>query len=480
MEVSVFISYCHLDGDLVFGEIRPLLQTAAVRTIVDAHDFRLGLEPKEQMTTAVHTNDFTIAVVTQNYVDSEWATMEAAFASELRRLVPIVMQMPTKIPKTIQSGHCYGEALDPREWDGNFKRLLTAIGLSPEQADQALLQRPPRSIRSLHCRIRHPIAQGQIRKFWEVYQRAEPSYELLKACKTLHDAFHRAQLSFRSLTDVKLAIENALGTTAEQADMDRLWKSLEIRAKDLRSELIEVLNDAEPIQLTSDRWKLIIDRCANDLMKAVDNLKRDFDSVKRVLERIQTPLWTEPTYLNGIIRGEKDRLEIPQLCEPLNIVASFLREIEFARDAATLVKAFFEATRSFEATGRELVQLIDNHNILQALDDEFAVLDEIVQPSMKDIQGLLNRATTRVGNLESQHLPQNLKHEVENLKVTLAVLRKVIEHQATIAPVKESFADFRAAVSRTFHATDIQLKRASDLLVRRLRQVQDTLWALDQ
>src|SRR6185436_7888612 len=93
MPVKVFISYSHLDGDLVFGEIKPLLQAApGVQITLDEDDFAWGGTPQKSMEDAVRACDFTIAVMTQHYVDGQWTMHEATVAIELERLVPIVFQ----------------------------------------------------------------------------------------------------------------------------------------------------------------------------------------------------------------------------------------------------------------------------------------------------------------------------------------------------------------------------------------------------
>ena len=166
MGVPVFISYSSRDVDFILGEVKPLLQAAACfKIILDLDEFRWGEDPAKNMEDAVRNSAFTIAIITQAYVDGDWSMFEAMEASILSRLIPIVFQMPTKVPTKLRERHSYGLALDPSDWDAAFERLLTYIGVPASDAKQTLLRRGPRNRPSLRCRVRHLNTQKRINEF---------------------------------------------------------------------------------------------------------------------------------------------------------------------------------------------------------------------------------------------------------------------------------------------------------------------------
>ncbi len=493
MPVRVFISYSHHDDDLIFGEIKPLLQAAtSVQIIVDKDDFRWGSLPKKNMEDAVRGSDFTLAVITQKFVDSDWAILEATLASDLARLMPIVFQMPSRMPSKIQEHHSYGEALNPLEWDGQFRRLLSYLGLTPEEAGQALQQRAPRNKQSLRYRIAHPLVQKELSAFWTTNKIAEPSYERLRACKELHDAFHKAQLSCRPVSEKKAEILDALGKCPEAATVDRLWRSMKQRTGELRASLTEVLAQARHWKVTEEpeAWEFDLQEGADDLKAAVE--AKDPEQTKSSLEKIKAPLWREPTYLNRIIVAERDGLKFLELRAPLLRATDFLKIVSFEPAVAGFVKGFLDACGEFDATGERLLRLISNHNHLQALDDECAKLDESLDPPAKEILRLWRRVPDHVDKIAAQGLSAELEAGVDDLKATADDLKNAITDETSLKLIaddvpadekpaawlkllRERYSDFRGAVNRTFHGTDSELRRASGDLVEALQRVQETL-----
>jgi hypothetical protein len=471
----VFISYSSRDVDFILGEVKPLLQAAACfKIILDLDEFRWGEDPAKNMEDAVRNSAFTIAIITQAYVDGDWSMFEAMEASILSRLIPIVFQMPTKVPTKLRERHSYGLALDPSDWDAAFERLLTYIGVPASEAKQTLLRRGPRNRPSLRCRVRHLNTQKRINEFEDVLRTARPSYQRLMSCKALHDAFQRAQLSYRQLSDAKRELLGTLGAATESTALGRLWKSLKIRATALNADLVEVRREAEPLREQPDAWEVDLIEAAEDLRKGIED--REIDAVKSALERIRGRIWTEPTYLNRIIVDERKRLALSELSQPLAEVARLLRAVRFEPEVSGVVDPFLEACAAFEAAGRRLSRLIDNHNILQGLDDGFAQLDESPAPSASAIQRLWNRAKDSVGRLGAQ----DLQAEVSSLTDAASALQGAFASNAAYEILRENYNDFRFAITQVFHATDNELKRASGHLVNQLQRVEETLEKLQQ
>src|SRR5215475_266283 len=95
-QYDVFISYSHCDRAWVEDELLPRLEKADLKVCIDYRDFKYGLAIQINMEEAAKNSRHTIAVLTQNWVDSEWSQFEALIATlrdpigRLQRLIPLL------------------------------------------------------------------------------------------------------------------------------------------------------------------------------------------------------------------------------------------------------------------------------------------------------------------------------------------------------------------------------------------------------
>src|SRR5262245_10804612 len=104
---DVFISYSHHDRMWVTDELLPRLENAGLKVCIDYRDFKLGGFVELNMEEAAKQSRHTLAVVTQNWVDSDWSQFEALTATlkdpvgRQQRLIPLLRE-DCSIPDRIQ------------------------------------------------------------------------------------------------------------------------------------------------------------------------------------------------------------------------------------------------------------------------------------------------------------------------------------------------------------------------------------------
>jgi hypothetical protein len=97
-QMTIFVSYAHADSEWVIKKLLPRLEAARLQTIIDFRDFKPGAMSIEEMERAVLKSDYTIVVLSEQYVQSEWCTFESVMTQTLdpsarrRRLIPLLRQ----------------------------------------------------------------------------------------------------------------------------------------------------------------------------------------------------------------------------------------------------------------------------------------------------------------------------------------------------------------------------------------------------
>jgi hypothetical protein len=95
---DAFISYSHTDVEWVRGRLLPVLEESGFSVAIDFRDFRAGATGVEEMQRCVMESKRTIAVLSPQYVLSEWSKFENVMAQVLdpgaiqRRLMPILQE----------------------------------------------------------------------------------------------------------------------------------------------------------------------------------------------------------------------------------------------------------------------------------------------------------------------------------------------------------------------------------------------------
>ena len=103
---DAFISYSHKDEEWVVGILLPRLETTGIKACIDFRDFEAGIASLVNMENAVELSRHTIAVLTPNWIESEWADFEGLLtgtsdpSGRRKKLIPIMLNA-CNLPKRI-------------------------------------------------------------------------------------------------------------------------------------------------------------------------------------------------------------------------------------------------------------------------------------------------------------------------------------------------------------------------------------------
>ena len=130
-EYDVFISYSSKDRGWVVAELLPRLTAAKLRVCIDSVDFEPGASSVTEMERALTTSRKTVAILTQNYMDSGWTEFENLMLQTLdpanreRRFVPLrkeKVDLPLRIKYLV-----YVDFADPVDVDLSWQKLLKTL-----------------------------------------------------------------------------------------------------------------------------------------------------------------------------------------------------------------------------------------------------------------------------------------------------------------------------------------------------------------
>jgi hypothetical protein len=128
---DVFISYSHADQKWVRDWLVPRLKAAGLRVCIDYESFDIGAASVNNMERAAEQSRKTLLVMTPNWVESEYAGLEALLVQtgdpigRARRLVPLMLKKCQ--PRSGISILTYADFTDPAQWESEFGRALDAL-----------------------------------------------------------------------------------------------------------------------------------------------------------------------------------------------------------------------------------------------------------------------------------------------------------------------------------------------------------------
>jgi hypothetical protein len=127
---DAFISYSHSDLQWVSNVLLPKLESHSFRVLIDYRDFVAGSNIVEEMQRGVLESKRTIAVLTPNYVKSDWAKLETTMAqvldpgTTLRKLIPL-LQEKCDVPLRLRVLHYRDLTTDDKQqWELLIRDLL--------------------------------------------------------------------------------------------------------------------------------------------------------------------------------------------------------------------------------------------------------------------------------------------------------------------------------------------------------------------
>jgi len=132
-----FVSYRHREPDKswVRKTLVPVLEAKGLRALIDYRDFQLGAPLVTEMARAVEESRFTVAVITDAYIQSNFTELENVMAKQLGlensqvRLIGIIRDPNLEMEKVRLDirGSLMLDMTDDDEFDILIERLVGAI-----------------------------------------------------------------------------------------------------------------------------------------------------------------------------------------------------------------------------------------------------------------------------------------------------------------------------------------------------------------
>lgn len=130
---DIFVSYRHKEPSMAWvrNTFVPHLETAGISAIIDYRDFQLGALLIKEMARAVETSRYTVAILTPEYLESNFTELENVMAqqvgleeSEIRLL--IIMREACKPGLDIRSKF-WLDMSDDTKFHENAQKLINYL-----------------------------------------------------------------------------------------------------------------------------------------------------------------------------------------------------------------------------------------------------------------------------------------------------------------------------------------------------------------
>jgi hypothetical protein len=140
-QIKIFISYSRRDKYFV-TKLKKSLESFNFKVWLDEANIKVGESLYERIFNAIKTTDYTLVVLSPNFIKSNFAKeeIEAAFTLQLknrkRKLIPILLE-DCKIPLYLKS-KLYIDFTKRKFFDASFKKLVK--DLSPDDFERKIFE----------------------------------------------------------------------------------------------------------------------------------------------------------------------------------------------------------------------------------------------------------------------------------------------------------------------------------------------------
>jgi len=358
---DVFVSYSHKDKPWVASVLVKSLLANGLRVLVDETEFEPGKSSIENMTDAILHSRRTVAVLTPNWVGSEWTRFEGLVTAQedptgaRGRLLPILRQK-CEAPKWLAI-RSWLDFVDDAAVARQMVRLIRALG-RPLVANEVVKAAPAeKALHTLPDLMRDDSAVREALLEYRV--RIEDIVERIErviAFKAAHDHLHNVQLR---------CYDRIVADAPRLAADDTVADSLDAYAYDLLTTIEDLRKlDEDPI-FTSSRltWINTLQRAYETLVEAVK--ARDFTKIKQAASLIDRVLATEPARIDVRLFESAEGLELEAVSEAVSFVCDRGASGGMAEDKLAPLK---EARDVLDQLDENLAMLVRSHNTWQEVD----------------------------------------------------------------------------------------------------------------
>jgi hypothetical protein len=358
---DVFISYSHKDQAWVSSVLVKALRDNGLRVLVDESEFEPGKAAIENMTDAILQSRRTVAVLTPNWVGSEWTRFEGLVTAQedptgaRGRLLPILRQKCDP-PKWLAI-RSWLDFADDTTVSHQLTRLIRVLG-RPIAVDQVVKAAPAeKALRTLPDLMREDQAVREALLEYRVrIEQIVDRIERVIAFKNVHDHLHNVQLR---------CYDRIISDAPRLASDDTVADSLDAYAYDLLTTVEELRKlDENPI-FTSARltWINTLQRAYETLADAVKT--RDLTKIKQAASLIDRVLATEPARIDARLFESAEALELAAVSDAMSFICERGKSGGMNDEKLAPLS---EARDVLEQLDENLAMLVRSHNLWQEVD----------------------------------------------------------------------------------------------------------------
>ncbi|HYH07983.1 MAG TPA: toll/interleukin-1 receptor domain-containing protein [Thermoanaerobaculia bacterium] len=375
---DVFVSYSHKDKAWVSGVLVKALRDGGLRVLVDEDGFAAGNSSITNMTDGVLQSRRTVAVLTQNWVDSEWSQFEGMLSVQQDptgargRLIPILREKCNAPPWL--SLRTYVDCVNDATISDQMAKLVRSLA-RPLGAPDVVRTRPVgEGLRTMS----ELISAGHVReKLLEYELRFNTIVGLihrLDAFKSVHDQLHHVQLH---------VYEAILRDAPRIADDDTAVDAIDYYSNDLQR-AIGTLREIDARPMFENMRMAWIDTLAEaQKALAVAVKARDEKGVRGAARLLNRVLANEPARIDARLGEAAANLELEAVIDALSFVCRTGRELGMA---AEKVLSLEHARDVMEALEENLGILVRGHRLWQDVEVEMRRIETNI--SAKDASEL--------------------------------------------------------------------------------------------
>ena len=384
---DVFVSYSHLDGQWVEETLLPRLQRADIHYCRDAEHFQGGGSSVANMERGIQQSERTLAVLTPEWVDSEWSQLEALMTiahdpiGRRRRLVPLllrkcqpspaihIVQLPATLPKSQRA-----EA----EWHLlSSDNAESRAPLRDEKRVPGCQREAAAASSQMHALVdaiqNHGGVREEVVKYRAYFELVHRMVERLAFWKRLHDQLHNIERNcFRPLLNIRSRFPD-----------EQTINELEGYKTDLTYALMHLQEvfDQDTVNKGPVPWhQALLTPAAKDLEEAPrarafppkSTRRRRRDGAWLAMHKLQRVLTMEPPTIDARLQSQAEAVPVKEL---LRALATLCDKLRGANIQSTKLLQFQQGAEGLFNLCQRLYWLRRDHHCWQEIDRELRFLE---------------------------------------------------------------------------------------------------------
>jgi hypothetical protein len=456
-QYDVFISYSHKDKNWVTNEFLPELEKAGLQVIIDDRDFSIGKPSIQNMVEAIERVRHIIAVLTPNWVASDWTGFEGYLVmtadpiGKQKRLLPLMLE-PCKPPPHI-AFLTYADFTDPARRPEEMQRLLRAVKTDEELHDALPVHTSYASeyardgLMALIDLMGQPEVHDTVVEYKVVFRDARRQVVIVGNYKDLHDQLHEIQIrcynplirEMSRFPDDPLAKENLMDS--------------QLTLENIISEVREIIGRANYMASESIGLQSLQQGCTI-LGEALEEL--DPGLLKKAAQKLGRVMALQPSHINAKLTAAAGQLHLDDLVKTMRTISERVGKLAVNKEK---LRQFMDGVTGLAALDAALSALIAEHDLWQQVDNRFHLIESDLDQELASFGDSWNEIRDIAAPLYAKKLEQwaEVFRSLDD-KVLAAIA------EGNPAQTKSNFRLCRGRALDRFYQVDVNLKRSCDNL----------------